>query len=95
MIAPMRALFYERFQQAWTDVDTPASDDESVELAVPDELARAIEHAERHRRNTERVSSLVNVVARQPWVRPVTRVVKRVLEPLIAAQLRNGDSRLV
>ena len=95
MIAPMRALFYERFQQAWTDVDTPASDDESVELAVPDELARAIEHAERHRRNTERVSSLVNVVARQPWVRPVTRVVKRVLEPLIAAKLRNGDSRLV
>jgi hypothetical protein len=77
MIAPMRVVFYERFQEAWTAVDTPARDGESMELALPESLARAIDRAERRRRNAERVSSLVNVVARQPWVRPVTRLVKQ------------------
>ena len=72
-------------------VDTPASEGASVELRIPATLTRAIDRAARQRRNEKRVESLVNVVARQAWVKPLTRAVKRAWAPIMAARLRNGS----
>jgi hypothetical protein len=91
MVASARAVFHERFQNAWVAVDTPAGEGASVELQIPGTLTRAIDRAAKQRRNAERVGALVNVVARQTWVRPVTRAVKRALAPIMAARLRNGS----
>jgi hypothetical protein len=87
MIASARASFYERFQQAWTAVDTPTTDSAGVDVAFPATLIRAIERGARQRRNAERVVSLVNAVVRQPLVRPMARAVKRALAPIMAARL--------
>ena len=87
MIAHVRATFYEQFQQAWAAVDTPTTDAAGVDIALPQPLIRAIERGARQRRNAERVGSLFNVVARQPWVRPMRRAVKRALAPLMATRL--------
>ncbi|HET7374663.1 MAG TPA: hypothetical protein VFJ20_14845 [Gemmatimonadaceae bacterium] len=87
MIAPARASFYENFQQAWAAIDTPTTESAGVDIAVPSALLRAIERGARQRRNAERVGSLLHVVARQPWVRPMTHVVKRALAPLMAGRL--------
>ncbi|HEU4616105.1 MAG TPA: hypothetical protein VFS15_28605, partial [Kofleriaceae bacterium] len=86
MIAPARAAFYEQFEQAWATVDTPTPDSSSIDIALPSALIRAIERGARQRRNAERASSLINVVLRQPWVRPMTRAVKRALAPLMAVR---------
>jgi len=83
----VRATFYEQFQQAWAAVDTPTTDAAGVDIALPQPLIRAIERGARQRRNAERVGSLFNVVARQPWVRPMRRAVKRALAPLMATRL--------
>ena len=87
MIAPARAAFYENFLQAWAAIDTPASESAGVDIAVPPALIRAIERGARQRRNAERVGSLLTAVARQAWVRPMARAVKRTLAPLMAARL--------
>lgn len=88
MIAPVRAGFYARFANAWAAVDTPMGDAPSAELHLPDRLIRAVERGEQRRRNAERLSAFVNVVARQPWMQPVTRAVKRALAPIMTARLR-------
>lgn len=91
MVASARAVFHERFQKAWVAVDTPTVERASVELQIPATLTRAIDRAAKQRRNGKRVLSLVNVVARQAWVKPVTHALKRALAPIMAARLRNGS----
>ncbi len=89
MIASARATFYERFVEAWAAVDTPTDDAASVDLTIPASIVHSIDRAERQRRMAERMGSLLDVVARQRWMRPVTRVVKHALAPHIAARLRS------
>jgi hypothetical protein len=89
MVASARAVFHERFQKAWMAVDTPTGEGASVELQIPATLTRAIDRAAKQRRNGERVGSLVNLVARQAWLKPVTHAVKRAFAPIMAARLRN------
>jgi hypothetical protein len=84
MIAPVRAAFYEQFRDAWIAIDTPS--DGAIDATTPTTLVRAIDRTERRRRRTERMESLLNVVARQRWMRPMTRVVKNVLAPIFAAR---------
>ena len=91
MVASARAVFHERFQKAWLAVDTPAGEGASVELQMPAALTRAIDRAAKQRRNEKRVGSLVNIVARQAWLKPVTHAVKRALAPIMAARLRDGS----
>lgn len=89
MVAPARAAFYEAFQAAWAAVDSPAIDAYDVPLEVPETLQRAVADGLKRRRSAERVNAVVNAVVRQAWVRPVSRVVKRVLEPLMVARMRD------
>jgi hypothetical protein len=91
MVASARAVFHERFQKAWAGVDTPTGEGVGVELEIPATLTRAIDQAAKQRRNVQRVGSLVNVVARQTWLKPVTHAVKRALTPIMAARLRDGS----
>ena len=90
MLAPAFGAFYRDFQAAWEAVDSEADCTDSVELQAPRALLRAIDSAARQKRRSERVSSLVNVLARQRWFRPVTRTVKRVLASVATTRLRLG-----
>ncbi len=94
MIAPARTEFHAAFEEAWSALDTPTPADAGIELSVPDDLVRAIERGAKQRRNAERRSALVNVVARQFWVRPVTRAVKWALTPIMAARVRAESRRI-
>ena len=89
MLAPAFGAFYEKFGEAWRAVDT-ADAAGSVEFDVPRALRRAIETATRQRRRAERVGSLVGVIARQAWVRPMTRLLKRGLASVASTRLRLG-----
>jgi hypothetical protein len=89
MLAPAFGAFYEKFEDAWRAVDTPGSAG-SVEFDIPHGLRRAIETLARQRRRAERVGALVGVIARQTWVRPVTRLVKRGLASVASTRLRFG-----
>ena len=93
MLASPFANFYATFTDAWRAVDSAADPAASVELNAPRALLEALEDESRHERRRRRTASLVNVVARQPWVRPVTRLVKRGLASVAAARLRFGASR--
>jgi hypothetical protein len=87
MIASGRAAFYERFVEAWAAVDTPV-DGASIDATIPQSIVRSIDRAERQRRMAERMGSLLDVVARQRWMRPMTRAAKHALAPILAARLR-------
>ncbi|HEY9228859.1 MAG TPA: hypothetical protein VIP11_19560 [Gemmatimonadaceae bacterium] len=82
ILAPAFNAFYNNFQNAWEIVDRATHTEGAVELQTPRALVRAIDRAERQRRTAERVGALVHVVARQRWVRPMTRAVKRALAPV-------------
>lgn len=88
MLAPVFGAFFQNFQAAWQAIDTESVG--SVEFRLPSELRGAIETEARQRRRAERVASLVNVIARQAWVRPVTRLVKRGLATVASTRLRLG-----
>jgi len=88
MIASARATFYERFADAWRAIDTPTEDTASIDVTVPNSIVRAIDRAERQRRMAARMGSLLDAVARQRWMRPMTRAVKHALAPIVAARLR-------
>jgi hypothetical protein len=89
MLAPAFGAFYQNFEAAWRAVDTADSDD-NVEFGVPSALRRAVETGVRQRRRAEQIGSVVGAIARQAWVRPVTRFVKRGLASLASARLRFG-----
>ena len=89
MLAPAFGAFYENFEAAWRAVDSADSGD-SVEFGVPRTLRRAIETGVRQRRRAEHIGSVMGAIARQPWVRPVTRFVKRGLASVASARLRFG-----
>jgi hypothetical protein len=89
MLAPAFGAFYENFEAAWRAIDT-ASSTESVEFDVPRALRRAIETGARQRRRAEQVGAVMGVIARQAWVRPVTRLVKRGLASVASTRLRLG-----
>jgi hypothetical protein len=89
MLAPAFGAFYEKFEAAWRAVDT-ADSAESVEFHVPHTLRRAIEAGARQRRRAEQVGVVMGLIARQPWVRPVTRLVKRGLASVASTRLRRG-----
>ncbi|HEY2162693.1 MAG TPA: hypothetical protein VGH04_01825 [Gemmatimonadaceae bacterium] len=89
MLAPAFGTFYEKFEDAWRAVDT-ADSAGSVEFDIPRGLRRAIKTGARHRRLAERVGALMGVIARQTWVRPVTRLVKRGLASVASTRLRLG-----
>jgi len=86
MIAAARATFYARFLDAWSSIDVPS--DDAVDAAIPSALVRSIDRAERQRRAAERLGSLLEVLARPRWVRPIARAVKHALAPLLPARLR-------
>lgn len=88
MVADARVEFHSKFQAAWIAVDSSAGENESVSLDLPPALAKALVRSAKHRRATDRIGSLVNVVARQRWLKPVTHAVKRALAPILAAGLR-------
>jgi hypothetical protein len=87
MLAPAFGAFYEKFEDAWRAVDT-ADSAGSVEFDVPHGLRRAIETGARQRRRAERVGALMGVIARQTWVRPMTRLLKRGLASVASTRLR-------
>ena len=89
MLAPAFAAFYPKFEEAWRTVDT-ADSAGSVEFDVPRALRRSIETVARQRRRAERVGALVDVIARQPWARPMTRLLKRGLASVASTRLRLG-----
>jgi hypothetical protein len=89
MLAPAFAAFYARFEDTWRAVDT-ADSAGSVEFDVPRALRRSIESVARHRRRARRIGALVHAIARQPWVRPMTRLVKIGLASVASTRLRLG-----
>ncbi len=89
MLAPAFGAFYEKFEDAWRAVDT-ADAAGGVEFAVPRGLRRAIEAEARRRRQAELVGAFVGVIARQAWVRPMTRLLKRGLASVASTRLRLG-----
>ena len=89
MLAPAFGTFYENFEAAWRAADT-ATSGESVEFDVPRALRRAIETGARQRRRAERVGAVMGAIARQAWVRPVTKLVKRGLASVATTRLRLG-----
>lgn len=93
MIASARATFYASFVDAWSAVDTPTDGAAGVDVTIPASIVHAIDRAERQRRMAERMGSLLDVVARQRWLRPMKRVVKHALAPLVAARPRGGSLR--
>jgi len=86
MIAAARAGFYEQFRDAWAAIDTPS--DGAIDAKTPTALIRTIDRTEKRRKRTERVESLLNVVARQSWLRPMTRAVKNALAPILGGRER-------
>jgi len=90
MVAPAFAAFYASFGAAWDALDDGGDGNPPVALSLPPALLRAAHDAERRRRRLARVDSALGVVARQPWVRPLTRAVKRGLSFAAALGLRRG-----
>lgn len=90
MLAPAFDAFFRNFQEAWEAIDVAPQCYESVELRAPSALLRDIERAARQRRRADRLGSLVHLVAKQEWVRPITRAAKRALASVAGARLRNG-----
>jgi hypothetical protein len=90
MQAPAFGAFYRDFEAAWEAVDSAVDGADTVEFHAPPALLRAIDSAARKRRSVDRVSAAINVVARQPWVRPMTRTLKRALAAVVATRLRLG-----
>ncbi|HEY5088138.1 MAG TPA: hypothetical protein VII66_12340 [Gemmatimonadaceae bacterium] len=90
MLAPEFGAFYAAFQDAWVAIDSAADCANVVELPVSRGLRRAVESAVRQRRRAARVGALVDAIARQRWLRPVTRSVKGVLYRVAGARLRLG-----
>jgi hypothetical protein len=88
MVADARVEFHAKFQAAWMSVDTSAHDTDSVSLDLPLTLTKALDRSARRRRASDRIGSLVHAIAKQRWVQPVTRAVKRALAPILAAGLR-------
>lgn len=88
MLAPWFAEFYRQFREAWEAIDLPTPEDESVDLRLPRSLAQAVHRAERQRRRSERVGGLVHLIARQEWMKPLTRAAKRTFAAAAAAKLR-------
>ena len=87
MIAPVRAAFFEQFRDAWAAIDTPS--DAAIDATTPTTLVRAIDRTERRRKRAERMDSLLKVVMRPRWVRPMTRAVKSALAPILAVRARS------
>jgi hypothetical protein len=90
LLAPSFGAFYAGFQDAWEVIDTAADGAAAVELPLPRGLRRAIERGVRQRRRAARAGAIVDALARQRWVRPMTRSVKRALARVAAARLRLG-----
>jgi hypothetical protein len=90
LVAPEYARFYENFGAAWAALDCP-SDGATIAMAAPPALLRAIDDAERRQRRSERVDSLLSVLARQSWVRPLASAAKRGLASLALARLRRNS----
>jgi len=90
MVAPAFSAFYAGFSAAWEALDDGGDGGTTVELNLPPQLRRAIEDANRRQRRAKRLDFLLGVVARQPWVRPVTRTVKRGLALASVMRLRRG-----
>ena len=90
MLAGPFANFYANFTDAWRAVDTAADASASVELNAPRTLVEALDREAAHERRRRRAAALVHLVARQPWVRPVTRLLKRGLASVASARLRLG-----
>ena len=91
ILAPAFDGFYARFREAWEAIDSPDGAG-AVELRIPDRLRQAIERAVRQRRRDARLGAFVDAIARQRWLRPVTRPVKRALTRVAGARLRRGRS---
>ena len=89
MLAPAFGAFYEKFEDAWRAVDT-ADAAGGVEFDVPRGLRRTIEAEAKRRRQAELVGAFVGVIARQAWVRPMTRLLKRGLASVASTRLRLG-----
>ncbi len=89
MLAPAFGAFYEKFEDAWRSVNT-ADSAGSVEFDLPRELRRAIEAGAKRRRQAELVGAFVGAIARQAWVRPMTRLLKRGLASVASTRLRLG-----
>jgi len=87
ILAPAFDGFYARFQEAWAAIDSPDGAG-AVELRTPERLRQAIERAVRQRRRDARLGAFVDAIARQRWLRPVTRPVKRALARVAGARLR-------
>jgi len=90
MLAPAFGAFYTRFREAWEAIDGTADCAGAVELRAPPGLRRAVERTVRQRQRAARVGALVDAIARQQWLRPVTRPVKRAMARVAAARLRLG-----
>ena len=90
MVAPAFAGFYENFTAAWTALDDGGDGTPAVALGLPPDLRRSVDDADRRRRRAGRVDSALGMVARQPWVRPLTRAVKRGLALAATVRLRRG-----
>lgn len=88
MVAPAFSAFYANFGAAWEALDDDGDGSPAVELNLPHALRKAVEHAARRQRRAQRLDSLLGLVARQPWVRPVTRTFKRGLTLASAVRLR-------
>ena len=89
-MAPAFGAFYEKFEDAWRAVDSAADPATGVALNVPPALRRTLENAASRQRRIRQVGALVNVIARQAWVRPMTRLMKRGLARVAATRLRRG-----
>ncbi len=90
MLAPAFGAFYAGFRDAWVAIDSPGDRNAVVELRVSRGLRRAVERSVRQRRRAARVGALVDAIARQRWLRPVTRSVKGALDRVAGARLRLG-----
>ncbi len=90
MMAPAFRAFYEKFEDAWRAVDSAADPAAGIALNAPPALLRALANEAKRQRRTRQVGSLVNAIARQPWVRPMTHLVKRGLATVAATRLRRG-----
>ena len=87
MLAPSFGAFYAAFLGAWEAIDITDSGG-AVEFPVPRGLRLAIERTVRQRRRAARISAVVDAIALQRWLRPVTHSVKRALARVAGARLR-------
>ena len=90
LVAREYARFYENFGAAWTALDDGGDGTPPVALTLAPALLRVAHAEERRRRRAARVDSALGAVARQPWVRPLARALKRGLAFAAALSLRRG-----